>query len=184
MRLLILFVFIFLVFGCKNREQSKKHNPFLITKHQVGFINDSTQVKDLKIIFAKDSIISLKEDDSFIGGINPIRLYTKTGTPLLHVFPTDAHDSTATINYINIQNSIYETDQKISTNSYYVDIKSTYNISEIKNRMNYIEVYIDSLKSIFAFRKLGFLRGFDFGTKINQNQIPDSTSIDYMIKYF
>ena len=66
----------------------------------------------------------------------------------------------------------------------FIDIKSTYNISEIKNGMDYIEVYIDSLKSIFAFRKLKLLRDFDFGTKVNRDQIPDSISIDFFIKYF
>ena len=50
--------------------------------------------------------------------------------------------------------------------------------------MDYIEVYIDSLKSIFAFRKLKLLRDFDFGTKVNRDQIPDSISIDFFIKYF
>jgi len=184
MRLIILFVFIVFIFGCKSEEQLEKHNSYLVTKHQIGLINDSTQVKDLKAIFSNDSLISIKEDDSFIGGINPIRLYTKTGTPLLQVFPNDAHDSTATINYVHIQNPAYQTDRNISIKSYFIDIKSTYNISEIKNGMDYIEVYIDSLKSIFAFRKLKLLRDFDFGTKVNRDQIPDSISIDFFIKYF
>lgn len=184
MRLIILFVFIVFIFGCKSEKQLEKHNLYIVTKHQIGLINDSTQVKDLKAIFSNDSLISIKEDDSFIGGINPIRLYTKTGTPLLQVFPYDAHDSTATINYVHIQNPAYQTDRNISIKSYFVDIKSTYNISEIKNGMDYIEVYIDSLKSIFAFRKLELLRDFDFGTKVNRDQIPDSISIDFFIKYF
>ena len=50
MRLIILFVFIVFIFGCKSEEQLEKHNSYLVTKHQIGLINDSTQVKDLKAI--------------------------------------------------------------------------------------------------------------------------------------
>ena len=32
-------------------------NPFLIQKHHIGLLNDSTQVKQLDSIFANDSIV-------------------------------------------------------------------------------------------------------------------------------
>ena len=178
------FILFVIIFGCNGNAEKEDTRQFLIDKNFVGYVTDSTQVKDLKLIFKNDSIFNYVEDDSFIGGINPIGIYSKSGAPLLHIFPNDAHDSTSTINYIHIKNSIYKTAMNISVNSYFKDIKSTYTISEIKNEMNYIEVYVDSLKSIFAFRKLGSLKDFDFGTEIKQNQIPDSTSIDYYIKYF
>lgn len=178
------FIVFVMIFSCNGNAEKEDTRQFLVGKNFVGNVTDSTEVKDLKFIFKNDSISSYKEDDSFVGGINPIGIYSKSGTPLLHIFPNESHDSTSTINYIHIKNSIYKTALDISVRSYFKDIKATYPISEIKNEMNYIEVYVDSLKSIFAFRKSGSLKDFDFGTEIKQNQIPDSTSIDYYIKYF
>ena len=62
--------------------------------------------------------------------------YNKRRAQMPTVFPNDAHDSTATINYVHIQNPAYQTDRNISIKSYFIDIKSTYNISEIKNGMD------------------------------------------------
>ena len=54
-------VFISLLcIGCK-----KEQNPFQIGKQHVGLLTDSTQVKDLKAVFANDSVVSRLLDNEF-----------------------------------------------------------------------------------------------------------------------
>lgn len=180
--LLICIIFI-VISGC-SKKTDETSILFKISKTNVGLLTDSTQIKDLKRLFKNDSIIVTNEDDSFVGGINAIQIYSKSGTPLLNILPTDSHDSTATIDYVNIKNSEYKTESNLSTKSYFVDIKSVYSVSEIKNKMNTIEVVVDSIKSTFVFNKKGILSNFDFGMKVTSKQIPDSAKIDAFLKHF
>ena len=125
-----------------------------------------------------------KEDDSFIGGLNPINIYEKNGNHLLSIFPSDALDSTATIDYIKLIDSRYVTKNGINNQSYYLDIKKAYKISEIKNELNTVKLEIDSINISFIINKKNLQRNFDFGIKIDAAQIPDSTKTDVFIKHF
>ena len=43
----------------------KDQNPFEISKHHIGLLTDSTEVKDIKNIYANDSIVRFIGGDEF-----------------------------------------------------------------------------------------------------------------------
>ena len=59
------FVVIIILTACDTTP-----DPFLVTKHSVGKLNDSTQVKDLKRVFETDSLSQFIGGDEFTCRIN------------------------------------------------------------------------------------------------------------------
>ncbi|MDB2632642.1 hypothetical protein N9Y27_06680, partial [Flavobacteriaceae bacterium] len=71
---------------------------FLVTKHSVGKLNDSTKVKDLKRVFETDSLSQFIDGDEFTGNTNIIKVFEKgTQKLLLELTPKEALDSLSTI---------------------------------------------------------------------------------------
>ncbi|WP_296379200.1 hypothetical protein [Winogradskyella sp.] len=184
MRFLVLLIFVLSIFSCKNEEKAQVRNPFLVAKHSIGLINDSTQVKDLKKIFANDSILSYKEDDSFIGGINFIDIYEKNGNQLLSIYPTDSHDSTATLDFVILKDSRYKTEKGISNLSTYKDIMRAYTISEIDNLIDDIKIRVEEIDASFIIDKKELVTNFDFGKEIDSTQISDTAKVSRFIINF
>ncbi len=178
----ILLLLPLLIVACKDEVA----NPFAVAKHQVGLLNDSTQVKDLKIIFANDSIKTFKEDDSFVGGINTIDIYDKSGNQLLSISPTEALDSTATISSINIIDPRFKTEKNISISSTFKDINDNYKISKISNLINSVVVNVDELDATFTIDKkeLPANMRFDMSLKIDPIQIPDDAKVKFFMMHF
>lgn len=175
---------VIIAFGCINKPTNADAKRFKVGKKFVGYITDSTQVKDLKFIFKNDSIVNYKEDDSFVGGLNAFEIYEKNGNHLLSIYPFEALDSTAKISHIQLIDSRYKTAKSISNQSYLIDIKNAYSVYKIKNELEHLIIEIDTIKSSFVFGKKQLKRNFDFGTKLNISEIPDSTKIDAFIKFF
>jgi hypothetical protein len=165
---------------------SDKQNPFAIKKHSVGLLNDSTQVKDLKVIFANDSIINYKQDDGFTGRINNIEIFEKGGNPLLILSPTEALDSTATISSIQLIDPRYKTDKNISKLSTFKDIKDAYTITKISNLINSVLISVNSIDASFTIDKkeLPANMRFDLEMKIEAIQIPDDAKIKFFMIHF
>ncbi|MBT8243674.1 MAG: hypothetical protein HKP48_03240 [Winogradskyella sp.] len=172
-----------LIFGCK-KTQIEKNVQFKIGRDFVGGINDSTQVKDLKVIFANDSIVNYQEDDSFVGGLNAIDIFEKNGNPLLSVFPYEALDSTSIIDFIQLKDSRYKTEKGICNLSIFQEIKSVYTISEIQNNLNTIKIIINEIDATFVINKNELLSTFDFGVKVDTTQIPNGTKFSSFIINF
>ena len=177
-------ILILLVFVSSCKED--KVNPFAVSKHQVGFINDSTQVKEIKTFFANDSIVNYKEDDSFAGGINTIDIYEKGGNQLLSISPTEALDSTATISSIRLIDPRYITDKNISSISTFKDINDNYKVSKISNLINSVVVKVNELDATFTIDKkeLPVNMRFDMNMKIEPIQIPDDAKVKFFMVYF
>lgn len=164
----------------------EKVNPFAVAKHQVGLLNDSTQVKDLKVIFANDSLVNFKEDDSFVGGINTIDVYEKGGKQLLSISPTEALDSTATISTVRLIDPRYKTDKQISSVSTFKEISDNYKISKISNLISSVVVSIKELDASFTIDKkeLPANMRFDMDMTIDAIQIPDEAKVKYFMVHF
>ncbi|WP_299115124.1 hypothetical protein [uncultured Winogradskyella sp.] len=176
-------ILLVLVSSCKKED---KINPFAVSKHQVGFLNDSTQVKEIKVLFANDSIVNPKEDDSFAGGINTIDIYEKGGNQLLSISPTEALDSTATISSIRLLDPRYITDKSISSISTFKDINDNYKISKISNLINSVVVKVNELDATFTIDKkeLPVNMRFDMDMKIDPIQIPEDAKVKFFIVHF
>jgi hypothetical protein len=165
---------------------TEKTNPFAVSKHHIGSINDSTQVKDLKTIFANDSVVKFKEDDSFIGGINTIDVYEKGGKQLLSISPREALDSTATISSVRIMDMRYQTKENISIMSTFKDIKDNYKISRISNLINSVVISVNEIDASFTIDKkeLPANMRFDMDMAIEAIQIPDNAKVKFFIVHF
>jgi len=169
-------ILITFVFTSCNTES----NPNLITKNNIGLLNDSTQVKDLKIIFANDSIVKYTSGDEFIGNINDIQVYKKGGDKLLVLTPSQSLDSTATIKTIRIIDPKFKTNEGLHINSTFKDIKDNYKVSGIDKTLRSLIVSVDEINAFFTISKdeLPAELWFNTNSKIEILQIPDDTKLN------
>lgn len=166
------------IMGCK-----KEPNPFLIGKQNIGLLTDSTQVKDLELVFPNDSIVKFTADEEFMGDIE---IFEKGGKKLLTLEPTIAQDSSAVIKSVQIMDSRYKTNKNVTTLSTFKDINANYKISKISNLINSVVVFVDEINASFTIDKKELpsdLR-FDMSLNIEKIQIPDKAKIKYFFVYW
>jgi hypothetical protein len=177
-KLTLLLIVLTIIISC-NQEP----DPFLIEKHHIGMLTDSTQVKDLKVVFANDSIVEFVSDDEFTGNINDIDIYDKMGNHLLILTPTQASDSTATISNVRVVDARYKTEKNISSISTFKEIQEAYKINRIDNLLNSINVNVNEINAYFTIDKkeLPASLRFDMNATIEASQIPDDAKIKYFM---
>ncbi|WP_298236825.1 hypothetical protein [uncultured Algibacter sp.] len=173
---LVIIVFLLFFIACKNEK-----DPFHISKQHVGFLTDSTQVKDLEVIFAKDSLVKFTSGDEFAGNINNIQVFEKGGKKLLVLSPKHSLDSTSVIQNVQIVDSRYKTRENISSLSTFKDITSTYKVSRINNLINSVVVFVNEINAAFTIDKkeLPANLRFDMNLTIEATHIPDNAKIKY-----
>jgi hypothetical protein len=176
--LLFALIISILFFSC-----AKEQDPFLISKQNIGSLTDSTQVKDLKVVFSNDSIKRHIGGDEFTGNINDIEIFEKTGKLLLVLTPTQALDSTATLKTVRVIDNRYKTLEGLSSSSTFKDIKDNYKISSIQNTLRNIIVSVDKQNSYFTIEKkeLPEEMRYDMNLKIEEIHIPDAAKINYFM---
>ncbi len=164
--------------GCE-----KPQDPFLVQKHNVGSLTDSTQVKDLELIYASDSIVKFIGGDEFTGDIRAIDIYESGGAKLLELTPSQALDSTAVIENIRIMDSRYQTEKNITLISTFKDITDNYTISRIDNLINSAVISVNEINASFTIDKKELPANvrFDMELKIEETQIPDGAKIKYFM---
>jgi len=159
----------------------KEQNPFLISENAIGFLTDTTQVKDLELAFPNDSVVNYKGDETFKIPMNMIEIYDNDKNKLLILTPHKMSDSTSAIGNIRIVDSRYKTEKGISTLSTFKDIQDNYKISKIDNLINSIVVSVNEINAAFSIDKTELpanLR-FDMNLKIEAIQIPDNAKIKF-----
>lgn len=174
-------ILLLLTMGCK-----KEPNPFLIGKQNIGLLTDSTQVKDLELVFPNDSVVKFIDGDEFSGTKNEIEIFEKGGKKLLVLEPNKIQDSMAVIESVQIMDSRYKTDKNITTLSTFKDINDNYKISKISNLINSVVVFVDDINASFTIDKKELpsdLR-FDMSLNIEKIQIPDKAKIKYFFVYW
>lgn len=181
---LALVVIGFLFISC---EKSEVVDPFLVQPQSIGFLTDSTQVKDLEVVFANDSISKYIGGDEFTGNINAIDVFDNSGTLLLNLTPSEALDSTSTIKNIRIIDPRFKTNKGLSKVSTFNDINTNYKISSIQNTLRNLIVSVDEINAYFTIDKkeLPAEMRFDMSLKIEAIQIPESAKInDFFIQWY
>ncbi|MGC1633707.1 MAG: hypothetical protein WA749_16475 [Gelidibacter sp.] len=164
----------------------KNQDPFLIQKHNIGNLTDSTQIKDLKMIFEKDSIANYKGADEFTANISDFNIFDKDGKQLLSISPKIKADSTATVSSVRILDPQYKTEKGISTLSTFKDIEKAYTISKIDNLISFIIVNVKEINASFTIDKneLPSNLRFDRSISIEASQIPDNAKIKYFFVHW
>lgn len=171
-------IILLIVTACKKEE-----DPFLVEKHHIGKLTDSTQIKDLESVFPNDSIVKFVGGDEFTGNINNIDVYDKSGNHLLVLTPNEALDSTAVIDNIRIIDSRFKTAKNITTLSTFKDINEAYKVNRIDNLINSINVNVNEINAYFTIDKkeLPANLRFDMKLTIEASQIPDEAKIKYFM---
>jgi hypothetical protein len=164
----------------------KEINPFLISKHNIGHLTDSTQVKELESVFINDSIVKYVSGDEFTGNINDIKIYEKDGTQLLVLSPSQSLDSTATIRTVRVVDPRFTTAKGLSQTSTFKDINANYKISNIQNSLRNIIVSVNEINAYFTIDKkeLPANMRFDMNLKIEAIQIPEEAKIKDFYLYW
>lgn len=166
---------LIIVSSCKEEQ-----NPFQITKHNIGLLTDSTQVKDLKTIYINDSLVNYNSND-FTGIINDIDVFDNYGKKLLSISPRQPNDSTSYIQSVRINDSRFQTEKKLSILSTFKDINNNYKITRIDNLINTIVISVNEINASFTISKeeLPANLRFDRALKIEATHIPDNAKIKY-----
>jgi len=173
---LSLIIIICLLASC-NKEQ----DPFQIGKHHIGLLTDSTQVKDLEVIYSKDSIAKGFDETEFTRNFNDIEIFEKGGKKLLSISPRKPSDSTSYIQSVRVFDPRFKTDKKLSTESSFKDIADNYKITRIDNLINSIVVTVNEINASFTIDKkeLPANMRFDMSFKIEAIHIPDNAKIKF-----
>lgn len=161
-------------------------NPFLIEKNHIGLLNDSTQVKELDLIFSKDSVVRYIAGDEFTGSINTIEIFEKGGKKLLNLSPREALDSTSLIYSVRIIDERYKTEKNISIISTFKELKDAYKISKIDNLIDAIVISVNEINASFTIDKkeLPASMRFDMNMTIDAIQIPEKARIKYFMVHW
>ena len=69
----LLLTAIYLISTSCNSEPDQ----FLINKYNIGYLSDSTSVRDIPFIFSNDSISRFIGGDEFVGNPNLIKIFEK-----------------------------------------------------------------------------------------------------------
>jgi len=164
----------------------KEINPFLISKHNIGQLTDSTQVKELESVFINDSIVKYVSGDEFTGNINDIEIYEKGGAPLLILSPSQSLDSTSTLRTIKVVDPRFKTAKGLSPNSTFKEINANYKISNIQNSLRNIIISVNEINAYFTIDKneLPANMRFDMNLKIEAIQIPEEAKIKGFYLYW
>lgn len=173
----LIFIIISFLFASCEKEQ----NPFEINKQNIGLLTDSTQVKDLKNIYANDSIVKFISGDEFTGNVNNIDIFEKGGKKLLTLTPNQSLDSTSTIGSVRILDKRFKTKENITTISTFKAIQAQYKISRISNLINSIVIGVDAINASFTIDKkeLPANLRFDMDLKFEATHIPDDAKVKY-----
>lgn len=179
--ILLALIAIFTFSSCE-----KEIDPFLISKQNIGLLNDSTQVKDLKSIYINDSLRKFVSGDEFTGNINDIEIYDKEGAPLLVLSPAQSLDSTSTVRTIRVIDPRYATASGLNVNSSFKDIKDHYSISSIQNTLRNVIVSVNEINAYFTIDKneLPANMRYDMNLKIEAIQIPETAKIKHFYLYW
>lgn len=166
--------------SCSN---DKPVDPFLVKKHNIGLLTDSTTVKDLDAVFSNDSVVKYVSGDEFAGTVNVIEIFDKSGKKLLDLSPKEALDSTSVISSVRIIDERYRTEKNISKLSTFKDIKDNYKISKIDNLINTIVVSVNEINASFTIDKkeLPSSLRFNMNATIDPIQIPEKAKIKYFM---
>lgn len=170
--------------------QCTHQNNYLIKKGNVGLLTTKTTIKDLKLIFANDSIVSILADlddtdkESFFKVNDEYEIYAKGGEKLLSIVPVAQNDSTSTLKSIQLFGTKFITERGISLQSTFKDISSNYTVNKVETTLNSATLYIDELNATIAIDKEELGISKFSREEITLEQIPSVSKIKYFTIWF
>ena len=159
----------------------------LISKQSIGLLTDSTQVRNLDLMFPNDSIAKFTNKNRFNATNRNIEIYDKDGEKILTLTPKKAKDSLSTIKLIEINSEQFKTSKGLHLKSSFKTLKDNYKISGVQNSIKNIIISVDDINSFFTIDKndLPAELRFDMNLKIEAIQIPDDAKIKgFYVQWF
>lgn len=161
--------------------QCGQDKDMLIMKNQLGDIDKNSSIEALDKIFKNDSVEKYPSDAELI---LEYRVFDIKGKPSLVFRPLIKNDSIKGLELVKIYSSDYITEKGISTNSTFKDVVDNYSIDKIEPTFSAAVLFINEINATFSLNKKDLNLGeFDM-RKINQGQIPDEASINYISLWF
>ncbi len=162
-----------LLFSCSDNNKS-----FQIKNDQVGPLQKGALIKEVKTIFAEDSIVSASQE-AVEGYQNEVEIYDKEGNKLLVLSPKKNNDPNSPINHIQITDSRYQTSKGIGTKSTFKDIKKHYTIDKVETTFTSVIIFLKDSPIFITIDKDELPEDirFDLNLKVEATQIPDDAKI-------
>lgn len=179
MKKILSLVLIALIF-----TQCKKEDNNTIAKGQLGKLTKLTEVKDLKNLFVKDSIVTRTGEGEFADApFDEYLVYAKGGKHLLTMIPKKQQDSTSTVESIQIFDKKFKTTKGLNLSSTFKDVIDNYTVNKVESTYASAVLFVDELNVTIAIDKkdLGIPEGFQ---KVRLDQIPDIAKIKYFTLWF
>ncbi len=157
------------------------NNDFKISGNQVGKLNNQSLARDIDLIFEKDSVVQDTVKLNFGSGASKIKIFENGGKLLLTLTPNT--DSIATIQNIQINDSRFVTENGITMESTFKEIREKYSVKKIITSMNNVVILLKDSDLYFTIDKKELPESlrYNANTKIEEVQIPDKAKIKYMM---
>jgi hypothetical protein len=169
------------ILGCSDDK-------FEIKKGKVGYLTTKTTINDLAQLFKNDSIVEnlsegatgniyLQDDDEYL-------IFEKGGKHLLTIVPKEQLDSSSTIKSIEILDSRYITENGLSINSSFSEIRLNTNINKVETSFSSVTLFIDDLNATVSIDKEQLsLKEYSL-EKVTLDQIPDFARMKSFVVWF
>ena len=168
----------FLFINCQ-----KDKNPFLISKDNIGLLNNTVQIHQLDSVYTQDSIVSRVAGNAYSSGKSDIEIYEKGGEKLLVISPKLYNDSTSVVSNIQVFDSRFVTEKGLNLKSTFKDIKDHYTIASIENTLSSVIIFIEGTDIYIAIDKKHLPESlrYDLRAKVEITQIPDEAPFKYFM---
>ena len=161
--------------------EKEKDTTFLITNNSVGKLDKISLVRDLEIIFEKDSIVKDTMQLALGFGAKKINIFEKGGNHLLTLTPTS--DSIPKVENVRVNDPRFKTEKGIGLNSTFKDIKEKYTIKKIVTSINNIVIFVKDHDVYFTIDKSELPASLRYvsSPNIEAVQVPDQARITYLM---
>lgn len=167
-------IIAFSLIGC-NRIEKK----FLVTNNSVGELNKNNKTSQLDSIYAKDSLVKSASDGEFrYASQERFSIFEKNGEKkqLLELTPTQIDESkNQYIANVQIMDTRFKTEDGISLESTFADIKKVYSDFDFEQSLTTVVVMPKNSNLYFAFDKSDLIASITGDFTIND--IPDTAKV-------
>ncbi len=180
MKYLSLLIMLLVLTSCE------KDNKFLIAKNQLGNLNNTTKIHEIKSLLQSDSVVNVSPKNAYGGTISStvgeVKVFNTSARAeqILTIKPHGALDSLSHIKSIRVLSDKYKTDNGITIGSSFAEVKKHHNIDNIQSSLKSIIISLEDLNAFVSFdRKVlpGDVR-FDLEADIKSTMIPDDAKIN------
>lgn len=176
-KIILLFCITIVLSSCQNSK-----NRFKWSKNQVGLLEKNHVVSQLDSIFANDYTVKYATESGYEDSSSIIEIYEKDGVHLLSLTPFVAKDPNSKIEYIQIHDSRFVTDEGISIKSTFKEIDNAYKISSVDLLVTDAQIRVDEQSFYFTInqRDLPKSVSYEGNSILDKNMIPDGAIPEYV----